>query len=103
MLNKLSESQIIFNANGAVGKRISSNEKTEFVHLTLEENSVIETHSLDFDIEFFILKGRGKVLLNEETLLVEKDDLLHVAPGINRKWENIGNTALEVLVIKHLE
>lgn len=102
MIFKLSESETIFSANGALGRKMFSNGKNEIVHLKLEKKAIIDTHSLDINVKFFILKGRAEVLLDNERIIIEKNDLVYVEPGINRKWINIGDTDLEVLVIKQL-
>ncbi len=102
MLFKSENYVTIFQTDGVVGKRIFSDGNQEIVFFKLNKNAIIDTHSLDIDVKFFILKGRGKVLLGDKAIIAEKNDLIGVEPGIKRKWINMGDTDLEVLVIKQL-
>lgn len=93
---------IVFNKNGAVGRRVCIREWIEYVKLDLDENSSIEPHILDIDVDFYVLSGSGEVELNSKNIEVTKDDLVSIKAGSSRSVKSTGEK-ISILVIKHLD
>lgn len=62
-------------------------------------NSIgMHDHVDDFEI-YYILKGKGKVLDNDELVEVNEGDIIYTADGNKHYIENIGNEDLEFIAV----
>ena len=62
-------------------------------------NSIgMHDHVNDFEI-YYILKGKGKVLDNDEFVEVSEGDAIYTADGNKHYIENIGNEDLEFIAV----
>lgn len=102
MINKESEAKTIFQQSDAIGKMLGSNAGCDFVKLQIEPGGVIEKHSLNVDVTFFIISGEGELDLEGQVTKAYLSDLVTVNAGVMREWKNIGPEDLVVLVIKHM-
>lgn len=93
---------VVFDKNGAVGRRVCIREWIEYVKLDLDINSYIESHILDIDVDFYVLSGSGEVELNSREIKVQKDDLVSIKAGSSRSVKSTGEK-ISILVIKHLD
>ena len=62
-------------------------------------NSIgMHDHVDDFEV-YYILKGKGKVLDNDELVEVNEGDVIYTADGNKHYIENIGNEDLEFIAV----
>lgn len=76
--------------------------KNEIILLTIPSGETLPHHKNVLPVTFFIIKGKGKVTVNNETFLVEEGDCFHIEPNKDREWINNSNEVLRILVIKEL-
>ena len=93
----------IYNSEGAAGYLIGASNGCEYVRLLLNPGGVIEKHSLQFPVTFFVLKGNPAVIIGGAEINVSCGDLIEAEAGIERGWKNGSIAEAEVLVIKHLQ
>ena len=77
-----------------------ASEQAELIHLTLKRGEVLEKHDNPFDVIFYVLEGNGKLLAEDEVFKISANCSIFVKTGINRSWENTGDTDLKLLVYK---
>ena len=77
-------------------------QKLELVYLTLKPNEKLEVHKNPFDVIFYVISGKGELIIEDEKNILEKNNCIKVASKFNRGWTNNTNTSLELLVIKLL-
>ncbi|OPY70165.1 MAG: Cupin domain protein [Syntrophorhabdaceae bacterium PtaU1.Bin034] len=100
-VRRSSEGETIFEADGAVGKRIYGKHGCEYVRLTIRPGSGIAPHRLGIPVTFMVLSGTGLLKCNNESYRVEKGDMAEIDPDVEREWSNEGPDELALLVIRH--
>lgn len=89
-IRKSSEGDTIFQAEGAVGKKIYSKHGCDYVHLTIQPGSKIARHLLGIPVTFVILNGVGILQCQGESNSVEPGDIAEGGADIEREWSNAG-------------
>lgn len=92
---------IVYNKDGVTGIRICVRDWIEYIRLEFGTDCKIEPHVLDIDVDFYILKGEGEMILNAKTVKVKQDDLVSVEAGTSRGIIT-NDKEMNILVIKHL-
>lgn len=100
MIYKTEESPVIYSKENVTGKKLAETVNQEFVWLKLEKNGFIEPHTLEVDVNFFVISGEGEIFLDGNTLKMEKGNFISVAAGSSRGVK-AETTHLELLVIKN--
>jgi mannose-6-phosphate isomerase-like protein (cupin superfamily) len=88
-----------FNLDGRI---LFSSGNYELVHLTLQTGETMEKHTQPFDIVFFVVEGRGSLVVGEESAEIDELTAVYVHSGVPRAWTNSGNRPLKILVNKLL-
>ena len=101
---KVSESQaeVVFDMNGACGKKLHVGNGCEFVVLTLQAGAEVVPHILDISVSFYVIKGQGKLISDGISSDVVSGDLIETTAGSERAVINSGENDLKLLVIKHI-
>lgn len=92
---------IVYNKDGVTGTRICIRDWVEYIRLDFEVGCKIEPHVLDIDVDFYILKGEGEIILNSKPVAVKEDSFVAVEAGTSRSIKTY-DKKMKVLVIKHL-
>lgn len=98
MIVKLSDAPVI--PLNLEAKILQKDDNIEIIHLCLKKGEELIKHDNPFDVTFYVLEGKGELLIKEEKYVLEKDSLIKVKAGTERAWTNIGNNDLKILVIK---
>jgi len=80
--------------------KMFSSGKAELIHLLIGPGENLPLHINPFDVVFHVLKGNGMLTIEEESAELKAHDTAEVKAGVKRGWENTGNEALKLLVIK---
>ena len=91
----------IYETDNSTGKLLYPSSKIDYVHLTISPNSSIESHSIELDIDFFVIEGSGMIGIGDEIFSLVKGDMISVKPNIDRYWKNTNDAPLVLLGIKH--
>lgn len=100
-VHKYSESHIVYDEQGSIGRLVADAEKADFVHLSLGEGACIESHTLDMAVTFYVISGCGTLFVDDSEIVVATGDVIEVKSGSARSWNNDGDSQLEVLAVKH--
>lgn len=68
-------------------------------HFTLEPGKKSKLHKLSSSEIYYILEGEGKLTVDEESHILQKDDSAYVSPNAKQFIENSGNEILKFLCI----
>lgn len=102
MIYKASDAEVIFEMEGAIGKKVSVINNCEYVRLSIEPGKKIPAHALEVAVTFYVIAGKAEVTLVGEKSNVTTGDMFEIKPNLEREWNNTGGEKLELLVIKHL-
>ena len=102
MIYKASEAEVIFEMEGAIGRKVSVINNCEYVRLSIDPGKKIPPHALEVPVTFYVISGSAEVTLVGEKGNVAAGDMLEIKPNLEREWNNTGSEILELLVIKHL-
>ncbi|MCK5802916.1 MAG: cupin domain-containing protein [Lentisphaeria bacterium] len=92
---------LIYDQEGSTGHSLAQVGDLEYVELVLAPGCRIERHALPFAIEFYVVEGKGDLLLAEQTMEVDARQLVHIDAGEERGWVNTGERNLVILGVKH--
>lgn len=66
---------------------------------TLESGKKSKRHKIKSSEIYYVLEGSGKLTINEESYLLQKEDSAYVPPNAEQFIENSGNSVLKFLCI----
>ncbi|NHK31723.1 MAG: cupin domain-containing protein [Asgard group archaeon] len=100
IIKKVTEEPLFENPHGVESKNLYSYPNAVIIHLTLKPGESLRRHETPTDVAFYVLEGKGTVLIGDEKREVEKDTLIESPADIVHCWYNESNEDLRVLVIK---
>jgi quercetin dioxygenase-like cupin family protein len=93
----------ILKLDGIEGFQRFLSDKLELINISIKSGKKIDKHKVPFDAFFYILSGKGEVIIDETTLQIKKNDIIECKAKTERTWINNSNTTLELLTIKLLK
>jgi len=88
------------NPHGVEAKIIYDSDDCKTVFMALKPKQALKLHTTPVDVFFFILEGRGNVVVGEEKQEVAKNMLIESPKGIPHLLENTGVGFFKVLVVQ---
>lgn len=102
MLYNALSSPIVYSKDTIIGRKVNTFENLEYVHISLDSDDHMESHSLPMDVDFYIIDGNGNFEINERVYEIKKGDLIRVNRDLNRSLYTKKDQKLTVLVIKNI-
>ncbi len=68
-------------------------------HAVLKRGATSQAHSLTTSEVYYILEGKGRMHINDETALVTPGQTIYIPPRAKQFIENVGETDLKFLCI----
>lgn len=81
-------------------RKLYDYENAQAVHITLKSGEALKPHITPVDVFFYILEGIVDVRVGDETVSVEKDNLVESPKGIIHCLSNNSQPNARILVIK---
>jgi mannose-6-phosphate isomerase-like protein (cupin superfamily) len=81
-------------------RKMYSSDKIELINIVLKPNEKIDKHKNPQKVIFYVLQGKGTIVIEEETKEIFCNACIEVDPNENRTWINTSNEDLYLLVIK---
>ncbi|GAG88197.1 unnamed protein product [marine sediment metagenome] len=100
IVKKVAEEPLYENPHGVEAVNLYSHPNAVIIRLTLKPGESLRRHETPTDVAFYVLEGKGVVLIGDEKKEVEKDTLIESPADIVHCWYNESNEILRVLVIK---
>ncbi len=81
-------------------RRLYDHDNAQVMHLTLQVGETLKPHITPVDVFFYILEGAVDVLVGDETITVEKDNLVESPKDIVHCLSNNSQSVARVMVVK---
>ena len=94
------EMEPVINPNGIKSWKLYDSENAQVVHLQLEKGESLKPHITPVNVFFYVLEGKGSVLVGEERIQVTAGTLVESPKDIVHCLYNDGDTVFRVLVNK---
>ena len=88
------------NPHGIKACNLYNTDHAQVTHLTMAPGESLVKHITPVDVFFYVLQGKGTVLIGEETQEITTDTLVESPKDILHSWSNTGTEDLRVLVVK---
>lgn len=82
--------------------KLFSDSTLEILHITLSIGERIDTHKNNIDVVFYVLSGKGTLIVGLENHEIEAGSCVEVLKDLDRSWENSGSDPLCLMAIKRL-
>lgn len=81
-------------------RKLYDYDNAQVMHITLQAGETLKPHITPVDVFFYILKGSVDVRVGDETIAVEKDNLVESPRGIVHCLSNNSKEVARILVVK---
>jgi len=88
------------NPHGVDVRKLIANPKYNVIVGMLKPGEVIEKHSTDVDAIFYVLEGKGILMLGNEEREVTADMVIECPAHVEKGWRNESDSALRFLAVK---
>ena len=96
----LAESPLVFEDHKVQGREMYEKSGTTVVHLLLEKDGVFPPVAQPEDVFMYVLSGKGRVTVGEQSFDVEPDTLIKCPIDIPHGAENTGKDVFAILMVK---
>lgn len=82
---------------------LQDQDKFQLLQITVDPGDVIEKHDNPDDVTFYVLEGKGILVVKGVVYEAIAGDTFFIPTGYQREWRNTGNQFLKLLVFKLLK
>lgn len=100
IIKKVQDLPIEENPHKADVRRIYDHDNAQAMHMTLQPGQSLKPHITPVDVFFYILEGTPDVRVGDETLTVEKDNLVESPKKIVHCISNNSDSIARILVVR---
>lgn len=94
------ETSVIETAHKVDVRKLYDYDNAQVMHITLQAGEAVKPHITPVDVFFYILEGTVDVRVGDETIAVEKDNLVESPKGIVHCLSNNTQHFARILVVK---
>ena len=98
----LDKTPISDNPHNVDVRKLHGSPSTDVVVITLQPGEALKRHMTPVDVLFYVLEGKGTVVIGDEEAEVEKDSLVESPKSVPHLLMNESDDVFRVLVIKKL-
>ena len=99
-ITKVDDVSSFSNAHGVDARKIYDSADCTTIFMSLKPSESLKLHSTPVDVFFYVLEGKGNVVIGDETEEVTKNMLIESPKGIPHLLENTGENLFKFLVVK---
>lgn len=88
------------NVHNVDARKVYDKQSAQVVVMILHPGESLKPHKTPVDVFFYVLEGKGVVLIGDEEKVVEQDCVIHSPANIIHSWKNESNELLRILVVK---
>lgn len=96
----LAESPLVFEDHHVQGRELYERSGTTVVHLLIEKDGVLPPVAQHEDVFMYILEGKGRITVGDESFDVEAETLVKCPIDIRHGAQNTGKDILKILMVK---
>lgn len=97
---KLNELGKTVNPRGVTARKVYGSEHVNIMNLLLKPGEAVDTHVTPVDVFFYVVKGKGKIVVGDETAVVEMTDVVISPKDIPHAVYASEGEEFEILVVK---
>ncbi len=94
------EQEIVETPHKVDVRKLYDKETAQAMHITLSAGESLKPHITPVDVFFYILEGKADVRVGDETISVEKDNLVESPKDIVHCLSNSSEFPTRILVVK---
>ncbi len=98
---RLDEAFVVMSDERMTGRRLYASPSAVIVHMTVHPGREVEPHSADVDLELFVISGKGRFSVGDESAQAGPGDLIECPADMPHGIVNMGEGPLELIVIKN--
>lgn len=98
---KVEDGRIIKDDSGVVARVVYSAPEAMLVHIDIRPEGFVKPHVMPVDMEYFVIEGRGRFILGEESMEAGPGVCIPNPAGVPHGIRNIGAGNLRVLAVKN--
>ena len=98
----LDKTPISENPHNVDVRKVHGSPSTDVVVITLQPGETLKRHMTPVDVLFYVLEGKGLVVIGDEQVNVEKDFLVESPKCVPHLLVNDSDAMFRVMVIKKL-
>jgi quercetin dioxygenase-like cupin family protein len=98
----LDKTPISENPHNVDVRKVHGSPSTDVVVITLQPGETLKRHMTPVDVLFYVLEGKGLVIIGDEQVNVEKDFLVESPKSVPHLLINDSDDVFRVMVIKKL-
>ena len=98
----LDKTPISDNPHNVDVRKLHGSPSTDVVVITLQPGEALKRHMTPVDVLFYVLEGKGTVVIGDEEAEVEKDSLVESPKSVPHLLMNESDDVFRVMVIKKL-
>lgn len=83
--------------------KLAGNQSVELIEIVLKAGEQVEKHINPLDVVFYVLKGKGELLVDDTSYTLLKGDSIAVEKNVDRAWINHQSEQLVLLVVKAIQ
>lgn len=99
-ITRVSDQESKENMHNIDARLIYDKPNAQVVIMSLKSGESLKPHKTPVDVFFYVLEGRGTVLIGDEQQEVGKDCIVHSPAKLIHSWRNSSDTLLRILVAK---
>ncbi len=100
IIKKVQDLPIEENPHKADVRKMYDHANAQAMHMTLQPGQSLKPHITPVDVFFYILEGTPDVRVGDETITVEKDNLVESPKNIVHCISNNSDSIARILVVK---
>lgn len=100
LIHKLSETALKETPHKVDARELYNKDAAQAIHIMLKSGESLKPHITSVDVFFYILEGAVDVRIGDETITVEKDNLVESPKDIIHCLSNSSQSIARILVVK---
>ncbi len=97
---KLNELQQFVSPHGILARKVFNTNDVNIMNLVLHPGEVNPPHASDIDMLFYVIRGKGKISVDNESMIVGPTDIVYNPKNLAHGIYASEGEEFEVLVIK---
>ncbi len=85
---------------GVTARKVFGSPHVNIMNLLLNPGEGVDPHSTPVDVFFYVVRGKGKIVIGEETAIVESTDIIISPKDIPHAVYASEGVEFEILVVK---
>ena len=100
-ITKVEDGFVVMSDGNMTGRRLYESSGCAIIHMTVQPGREVAPHAAAVDMEFYVLEGRGRFMVGDESREAGPGSLVESPRNISHGIVNTGSGPLRLLAIKN--